>query len=264
MAEAIKAQYKNNKGVPEPLVSLGTMAIGQCGVSSNVANPIEGANEDDYAIANSKVDICEVHDYDAESVSDPTYEWYGLPYNSLSQRLSDCGEKPMVIGEAGIEANVKPGNVRRIDCGISEKEPGYDKKTGCLYPYGTAGETTTQSQVTFETLKQRAQYLDDKIANYFDAGVSGYILWDMIEASSDSTWNQLNDQTLGYGTYGVYTEKEQHQDPTMCVVKAFGKGESWTLGSAPPLVKSEPSYCDEQVGGNPGPVDHYKFEDGTA
>jgi hypothetical protein len=263
MARAIKAQYQNNtKEVPEPLVSLGTMAIGQCGVSSNVPNPIEHADADDYSVANSEVDICEIHDYDAESVSDPEYEWYGLPYNSLSQRLSDCGEKPMVVGEAGIEANVQAGNVKRIDCGISSKTPGYDEKTGCLYPYGTSGETT-QPQVTFSTLKQRAQYLDDKIANDFDAGASGYILWDMVEASSDSTWNQLNDQTLGYGAYGIYTETEKHQDPALCVVKDFGVGNTWTLGYAPPEVVSEPSYCDGVVG-NPGPVDHYKFEDGTA
>jgi hypothetical protein len=261
MARAIKAQYQGNtKGVPEPLVSLGTMAIGQCGVSSNVPNAIEDAKADDYSVANSEVDVCEVHDYDAESVSDPSYEWYGLPYNSLSQRLSDCEGKPMVVGEAGIEANVEAGNIKRVDCGISSETPGYDKETGCLYPYT---QSPGQKQVTFSTLALRAQYLDDKIANYFDAGVSGYILWDAIEASSDSVWNQLNDQTLGYGAYGIYTEKEKHQDPALCVVKAFGKGDTWTLGSAPPVVKPEPSYCDGQVG-NPGAIDHYKFEDGTA
>jgi hypothetical protein len=262
MAQAIKAQYRgNSENVSEPLVSLGTMAIGQCGVSSDVVNPTEDAKDkaDDYAIANSGVDICEVHDYDAESVSDPTFEWYGLPYNSLSQRLTDCEGKPMVMGEAGIEANVQAGDVKRIDCGISSETPGYDKETGCLYPYT---HSPGQKQVTFTTLALRAQYLDDKMANYFDAGVSGYILWDSIEASSDSVWNQLNDQTLGYGAYGIYTETEKHQDPALCVVKAFGKGDEWTLGNAPAVVKQEPSYCDGQVG-NPGAVDHYKFEDET-
>jgi hypothetical protein len=125
---------RQQQGVPAPLVSLGTMAIGQCGVSSDVANPIEAPYEDDYAIANSGVDICEVHDYDAESVSDPSYEWYGLPYNSLSQRIDDCGGKPMVVGEAGIEANVHAGNVDRVDCGISKETPGYDPATGWSGP----------------------------------------------------------------------------------------------------------------------------------
>ena len=117
MAQTIKSGYVGKSPVAPPLVSLGTMGIGQCGVSSDVPDPVNHPSIGDYAYANSApgIDICEVHDYDAESESDTTYDWYGLPYDSLQQRIADCSTKPLFVGEAGIEANAQAGAIERCD-----------------------------------------------------------------------------------------------------------------------------------------------------
>jgi hypothetical protein len=249
MATTIKGAYKGSGSIT-PLVSLGTMGIGQCGVSSAVESPIEHPNVGDYAYIYSApaIDICEVHDYDLESVSDITANWYGIPYTSLAQRIDDCGAKPLVIGEAGIEANVQGGNVCRIDIDIGG--------SFCGEPPGERPE------ITSTTLDRRAQYLSDKIAAAFDNGVSGYLAWDKIMASSASNWNEKNDQTLGYGAYGVGSS----QDPALCVMKAFtpsaasDPGGQWAPGEPPPSAASP---CESWPVSDPGRVDHFSFVDGT-
>ncbi len=234
MASTIKAQYS---GHTEPLVSLGTMGIGQCGVSSNVPDPVGTPNRSDFAYAHSApaIDLCEVHDYDAEAVSDPTFDWYSLPANNLAQRIKECGAKPIFVGEAGIEANVQPGDITRTNHDPSP--PPVDKNS----------------------LHRRAMYLSHKLATDLNAGVSGYVLWDKIMAGSDSAWNKVNDETLGYGAYGLRADGVRHQDPALCVVQEVAG--SWHLGDAPPDVASQAA-CDARIP-PAGPANHYGFVDGT-
>lgn len=236
LAATIKAEYV---GHTAPLVSLGTMAIGQCGVSSSVPNPLGAPNDSDFAVIHSApgIDLCEVHDYDAESISDLSFDWYALPYNNLAQRLKECGSKPLVIGEAGIEANVQNGNITRIN-----------------------GGNPSPPAVTATTLARRAQYLSNKIATSLNAGVSGYVLWDKIMAGADSAWNKKNDETLGFGAYGVRTSGTRHQDPSLCVLRTLAS-DDWNLGAAPPDAPSQAS-CDSSIP-VPAPADHYAFVDGT-
>jgi hypothetical protein len=236
MGGAIKAQYA---GHTAPLVSLGTMGIGQCGVSSDVADPVSAPSRSDFAYIHSapNIDICEVHDYDAESVSDPSVDWYGLPHNNMAERLDECPGKPLIVGEAGIEANVQSGDVARSDPG-----------------------NPSPPSVSATTLSRRARYLSRKLATDFNAGVAGYVLWDKIQAGSDSSWNKSDDETLGYGSYGVRTSGVRHQDPSICIVQDVANG--WVLGDAPPDVPSQ-SQCDAQVP-PPSQTDHYAFVDGTS
>ena len=93
----------------------------------------------------------------------------------------------------------------------------------------------------------------------FNAGVSGYIVWDKVMASSASKWNVENDETLGYGAYGYSSAGLKHQDPALCVIDSFA--EAWLIGQAPVTVPSAEA-CDKQVA-VPGPADHYAFVDGT-
>jgi hypothetical protein len=140
----------------------------------------------------------------------------------------------VAISEAGIEANVSAGDTTRQNI--------------------TATPTAT-------SLKQRAQYLSNKMAAAFTAGVAGYILWDKIMASSSSAWNIENDQALGYGSYGTGPPQGAGtQDPSLCVFKDFTTLGSWTVGSSPPSAANACSNWPVPV---PGPVDHYAFVDGT-
>jgi hypothetical protein len=245
MAHTLKTAYVGSGSVTPPLVSLGTMGIGQCGVSSDVPDPVNHPSIGDYAYANSapEINICEVHDYDAEGVSDTTHDWYGLPNNSLQQRISDCSSKPLFVGEAGLEANVQPGAVERCD-----------------HPSPPPGCPKSAPEASQTTLEQRAQDLSDKMEAAFNAGASGYIVWDKIMASSASKWNIENDETLGYGAYGYLNEGQKHQDPSLCVINSFA--EVWLIGEAPETVPSAEA-CDKQVA-VPGSVDHFAFVDGTA
>ena len=93
----------------------------------------------------------------------------------------------------------------------------------------------------------------------FNAGVSGYIVWDKIMASSASTWNIENDETLGYGAYGYISSGQKYQDPALCVINSFA--EVWLIGEAPETVPSAEA-CNKQVP-VPGAVDHFAFVDGT-
>ncbi|MCJ1715116.1 hypothetical protein [Curtobacterium sp. VKM Ac-2922] len=237
MGSTIKSAYVGSSGATAPLISFGSMGIGQCGVSSSVADPTGAANVDDFGevySANS-IDICDVHDYDAEDQSDPSYQWYGIPENSLEQRIADCGTKPLVITEAGVEANVSAGDTQHHNADASP---------------------------TPDSLQQRAQYVSDKLAAAFNDGVAGYVLWDKIMASSASTWNVANDQALGYGSYGSGTAQGAgSQDPALCVVKDFTASGSWSQGSPGPAANSACSHWDVPV---PGPTNHYSFIDGTA
>lgn len=244
MAHTLKTAYVGSGSVTPPLVSLGTMGIGQCGVSSDVPDPVNHPSVGDYAYANSasEINICEVHDYDAEGVSDTTHDWYGLPNDSLQQRISDCSNKPLFVGEAGIEANVQPGAVERCD-----------------HPSPPSGCPKSAPEASQTTLEQRAQDLSDKMEAAFNAGASGYIVWDKILASSASAWNVENDETLGYGAYGYISGGQKHQDPALCIINSLA--ETWLIGDAPITVPSTEA-CDKQVS-VPGAVDHFAFVDGT-
>lgn len=240
MATTIKSAYVGSSAAAPPLVSLGTMAIGQCGVSSAASDPVGSPNTSDFQYIHSApaIDICEIHDYDAQDRSDPTYNWYGLPNNNLAQRITECGGKPVVIGEAGIEANVALDATTRVDRGSASPAP-----------------------TNYTTLKRRAQYLSDKIATSFNSGVSGYVLWDKIMASSDSAWNVANDETLGYGAYGIGgSGGTKSQDPAVCVLRGYAT--AWTLGE-PPLSASGSCGASAWPVAIPGPADHYAFVDGT-
>jgi hypothetical protein len=236
MARTVKAAYANSD-MPAPLVSLGTMGIGQCGVSSSVPDPVGHPNESDFAVIHSSpsIDLCEVHDYDAQSISDPSYNWYDLPNNNLAQRLKECGSKPMIIGEAGLEANIQSGDITRIS------------------------KLPNPPSVSDVTLYQRAQYLSNKVASDFNAGVSGYVLWDKIMAGSDSSWNVENDETLGFGSYGFRNGGVKYQDRSSCVMGVIAY--SWQLGWLPPAVPSQED-CDLMVP-VAGSAAHYSFVDGT-
>lgn len=229
MATTIKNAYVD--GVPgrnPPLVSLGTMGIGQCGVSttnSGTPNP----NDTDFKYIHAgNVDLCEVHDYDAMNKSSASYNWYGLAYNNLNQRLSDCGTKPLVIGEAGLPANVSATSVdRKNDFKDSPSDAGYDKDA-------TAGATT---------LATRATFLDNKMTAAFNSGVAAYLPWDKITNRSAGSWNHDQDESFGYGAHGVGNA----MDPAMCVIKAFTPAQNCTTNP---------------INQPPSPALHFDFEDG--
>lgn len=236
MGSTIKSAYVGSSGVTAPLISFGSMGIGQCGVSSSVADPTGAPNVDDFdeVYGASSIDICDVHDYDAEDQSDPSYQWYGIPGNSMEQRIADCGTKPLVITEAGVEANVSAGDTQHHNADATP----------------TAG-----------SLQQRAQYVSDKLAAAFNDGVAGYVLWDKIMASSTSAWNVANDQALGYGSYGSgAAQGAGSQDPALCVVKDFTTSGSWAQGSPGPAASTACSNWGVAV---PGATNHYSFIDGT-
>lgn len=234
MGAVVKAAYA---GHTEPLISLGTMGIGQCGVSSHVPDPVGHPSLSDFTRIHQapNVDLCEIHDYDAQSISDPTFDWYALPYNDLAQRIKECGSKPIFVGEAGVEANVQEGDI------------------------GRRNHAPSPPAITPTTLRRRAKYFSDKIASSLNAGVAGYVLWDKIMAGSDSEWNAANDEGLGFGAYGYRTNSVRHQDPTHCVLQDLAS--QWMLGDSPPSVASEAT-CDTQVP-LAGPAIHYAFVDGT-
>jgi hypothetical protein len=99
-----------------------------------------GQGTDFQTVYSGNTDICDVfHDYSGATVVSPT---------QLQNQLAACKalSKPTYIGEAGICADVD----------------GTGKCTGT---------------VTSTTLQQRANFFDKKIAAAFEAGVSGYLLW---------------------------------------------------------------------------------------
>lgn len=94
-------------------------------------------------IEGGKVDVCDV-DHDYSSATD----------NSVSARIADCNSlgKPSFVGEAGICADVN-----------------------------AAGACT--GAVSAASLAQRALFFQAKMKAYFDAGASGYLIWNWGSAS---------------------------------------------------------------------------------
>jgi mannan endo-1,4-beta-mannosidase len=86
---------------PNHLVSLGTIGSGQCGTVGN-------AYQDVHSIAS--IDLCEVHDYGAPTSSIPGDQW-----NGMQVRINQCRalNKPLFVGETGIEAAAVGGDARR-------------------------------------------------------------------------------------------------------------------------------------------------------
>ena len=138
---------------PNHLVSLGTIGSGQCGA--------EGA---EYAHVHAgSVDLCEYHDYGdvLQAVPDDGF-------NRLRQRIEQCAalNKPLVIGEAGIPADVGPDG----------------------QPVGV---------IDAVTLQRRADLFEAKIRAAFTMGIDGYLIWQKISDASNSPAN------LGEGRFGV-------------------------------------------------------------
>ncbi len=137
---AIKAVDANH------LVNLGTIGGNQCGMAGSEAFKY---------VHDGAVDLCEYHDYGAAAASMPGGA------DQLAQRLRDCaglahGAKPIFVGEAGIQGNVKS------DGGPASCDP---------WP------TCSPDPITPESLTQRATFFRAKIRAALDAGASGYLLW---------------------------------------------------------------------------------------
>lgn len=193
MTDAVKTAYLD--GVPgrqAPLVSLGTMGIGQCGQKPDDAfpgSPLDNRSEYEYIHAGD-IDICEVHDYDAMNEAWPT-NVYGQAGNSFGNRIAECGAKPFVVGEAGIKANVRAGAKSRFD-----SPPTY---------YESDAVTTT-------TLDRRADWFSDKISTALANGTDGYLLWDKYFLRTTHPYNKSRHENFGIGAPG---------DPTTCSFRAF-------------------------------------------
>lgn len=193
MTGALKTSYLDGvSGRQAPLVSLGTMGIGQCGQKPQDAFPTNPADDrSEYQlIHDGAVDICEVHDYDAMNEAWPT-NVYGIAGNSFANRLSDCGSKPFVIGEAGIKANVRAGAKSRYD-----SPPTYYES-----------DATTPA-----TLQRRADWFYDKISTALANGTDGYLLWDKYFLKTTHPSNKASHENFGIGAPG---------DPTTCSFRAF-------------------------------------------
>ena len=193
MTGAIKTSYVDGvAGRQPPLVSLGTMGIGQCGQRPDDAfpsNPADNRTEYEYVHAGA-VDICEVHDYDAMNEAWPT-NVYGIAGNSFGNRLADCGAKPFIVGEAGIKANVRDGAKSRYDSPAT-----YDES----------------DPVTATTLQRRADWFQAKISTALANGTDGYLLWDKYFLSTTHPYNKSRHENFGIGAPG---------DPTTCVFRSF-------------------------------------------
>jgi hypothetical protein len=128
---------------PRHLVNLGTQGTGQCGANggADYRNVHAGA-----------LDLCEYHDYGAAGQAMPSN---GV--NLLKERIADCHAlgKPIFVGESGIAGNVQPDG----------SEPACPSWPNCTVP------------LTFQTLQQRATFVQAKIQAANTAGVVGYVIW---------------------------------------------------------------------------------------
>ena len=209
MTDAVKDAYVDGvAGRQAPLVSLGTMGIGQCGARPEhyAGDPVAGRSQYAYVHA-GKVDICEVHDYDAMSDPWPT-NVYGIADNSFGKRLEDCAGKPFVIGEAGIKANVAPGQRTKNDPGYAESDP-----------------------VTTTTLTRRATYFDAKMSAAMANGTDGYLLWDKYFLRSTNPDNRATHENYGIGAPG---------DPTTCVFRNYTAATNCTPSAQPTPPSGSP------------------------
>jgi mannan endo-1,4-beta-mannosidase len=86
---------------PNHLVSLGTLGSGQCGTAG-------AAYQDVHSVA--AIDLCEWHDYGAATNPIPGDQW-----NGMQVRINQCRalNKPLFVGETGIEAGTVGGYERR-------------------------------------------------------------------------------------------------------------------------------------------------------
>jgi hypothetical protein len=221
MTGAVKAAYVDGvAGRTAPLVSLGTMGIGQCGARPEDAFPNDPAdNRSEYKLVHDgSVDICEVHDYDAMNEAWPT-NVYGIAGNSFQNRLDDCAGKPFVIGEAGIKANVGPNTKTKNDPGYSENDP-----------------------VTATTLDQRAAFFDAKMGAAMSAGTDGYLLWDKYFLRSTNPDNKATHENFGIGAPG---------DPTTCVFRNYTAASNCSTSAQPVPPTGAP---------DSGAFTHYGFE----
>ncbi len=104
-----------------------------------------GLEQRDYEYVQAgAVDLCDYHDYNEATDALPDDG-----YNRLAQRLTQCGAlgKPLVVTESGIVADV-----------------------------GDQGQST--GVIDSQTLALRASLFQQKLTAAFDAGVSGYLLWE--------------------------------------------------------------------------------------
>ena len=159
---------------PNHLVSLGTIGSGQC-----------GAQEDEYQFVHAgRVDLCEYHDY-----GDVTQAIPDDGFNRLRQRIDQCNAlgKPLVVGEAGIVADV-----------------------------GDDGQST--GSITIETLGRRAALFNAKLSAAFAEGIDGYLIWEKIPDASNSNYN-FNNGRFGVGPSDPLNGvTEQHPEGTESVV----------------------------------------------
>jgi hypothetical protein len=175
------------------LVSLGTIGSGQCGASYR-----------EYASVHEVVDVCEVHDYGRPAAAMP-----GDQFNGIAFRIQQCNVlgKPIFVGEAGIAADVGPG------------DPG----TGIATPTGTT---------TAATLARRAQYFDAKLAAQLGAGMDGYLVWEQIAERSDAAVGLAR---FGIGRFGI----GMAEDPVLGVMRSRAGDPSPTIVSAPSPITGD-------------------------
>jgi hypothetical protein len=151
-----------------------------------------GLSGTDYEYVHAgNVDLCEYHDY-----GDPTHPIPDDGFNRLAQRITQCQtlDKPLFIGEAAIGADI-----------------------------GAAGQSTGVVNAT--SLQVRANFFDAKITAAFNAGVSGYLLWEKQQDASNSTYN------LDNGLYDV-GPNSLDPDPTNTVTATIAA--SLTASLPPP------------------------------
>lgn len=125
---------------PEHLVSLGTIGGGQCGTA--------GQN---YMAAHEAIDVCEIHVYDDEGAeTSPTTALPGDATNGVAARISACeaSGKPIVAGEIGFAADLD-----------------------------ASGSST--GAVTDETLQNRADFLEARVAAMTELGLDGFMVWQL-------------------------------------------------------------------------------------
>ena len=154
--------------------------------------------------------LCEYHDY-----GDVTQAIPDDGFNRLRQRIDQCNAlgKPLVVGEAGIVADV-----------------------------GDDGQST--GSITIETLGRRAALFNAKLSAAFAEGIDGYLIWEKIPDASNSNYN-FNNGRFGVGPSDPLNGvTEQHPEGTESVVlldpaDSLGSGLAvnfqWTIENQRPI-----------------------------
>jgi hypothetical protein len=196
---------------PNHLVSLGTMGTGQCGLRGG-----------DYTKVNSAVDICDYHDDDA-GYSNPlggtTAPWDAsspIPndgVNRLQQRIDQCAAQgePLVVTEGGLPADIQPTTPGVGALGGTETAQAPDGVGAAANP--------APYPITTATLQNRANLFAAKMTAAFQAGVSGYLLWNLEPTASVSQVNPWTSPSQpGNYDFNVGPDASGTTDPTNAVL----------------------------------------------